>query len=848
MLDGRHTGTGGGNHFVLGGATPADIPFLRRPDLLREPDRLLAQPSLAVLPVLGAVHRSDLAGAARGRGAQRRRCTSSKSPAADAAPGRRGPPWLMDRLLRNLLIDVTGNTHRAEFCIDKLYSPDGPTGRLGLLELRAFEMPPHARMSLTQQLLLRSLVARFWQEPYRRARLMRWGTELHDRFMLPYFVEQDFRDVLAEQRAAGYALGSVVVCAALRVPLSALRRVSRDGRRNGAAPGARALACDGRGRHAAGGTVRYVDSSVERLQVKVTGLAPDRYAVTCNGRRVPLRPTGTAGRIRCRGALSRLAAARGSASAHPRALAADVRPGRHLDAPLTRAAASITSPIRAGAATAPFRSIHSRPRAGDWRASSASAIPAPASPAQPGLALERQSPPIPISPLRWICVAPAEGSGHRYDLRMMADNTQLLYPGSTQRYDELLERDGTVRQHWRPLIDHLALGGADAARRCVEMTRRLVIENGVTYNVYADAQGRDRPWQLDPLPLLIDAKEWAEIEAGVQQRAQLLNALLADLYGPQFLIAEGIVPAELAFGHPNFLWSVHGTRPLGDHLAASVCRRPRARAGWALVGAQRSYADAFGSRLRAREPRHHRARAARSGQRDGRAAADRILQRAAPEHHAGRGGWRGAAGRGADTRSVQRDLFRARLPCPADGIAAGAGAGPDRAADTVYLKTLGGLRRVHAILRRLDDDYCDPLELRADSALGVPGLLGAVRAGRLTVANALGSGVLESAAWLGFLPGAAGLLLGETLRLPSVATWWCGERPALDYAIAHLDRLVVKPTFPNQKFEPRFGRNLDEDERALLIARLRSRPYAYVAQERIALSQAPSWRAGATCV
>ena len=128
--------------------------------------------------------------------------------------------------------------------------------------------------------------------------------------------------------------------------------------------------------------------------------------------------------------------------------------------------------------------------------------------------------------------------------------------------------------------------------------------------------------------------------------------------------------------------------------------------------------------------------------------------------------------------------------------------------DSVFLKTLSGLRRVHVILRRLDDDFCDPLELRADSALGVPGLLGAVRAGRVVLANALGSGVLESAAWLGFLPGVARVLLGESLRLPSVATWWCGERPALEYAIAHLDRLVVKPTFPNQKFEPRFGRDL----------------------------------------
>ena len=166
--------------------------------------------------------------------------------------------------------------------------------------------------------------------------------------------------------------------------------------------------------------------------------------------------------------------------------------------------------------------------------------------------------------------------------------------------------------------------------------------------------------------------------------------------------------------------------------------------------------------------------------------------------------------------------------------------------DTVYLKTLGGLRRVHSILRRLDDDFCDPLELRGDSALGVPGLIGALRAGRVMVSNALGTGVLESAAWLGFLPPIAERLIGEKLLLPEIATWWLGEKPALEYVLANLDRLVIKPTYPNQRFEPMFGREFEGKARDLLIERLRNRPYAYVAQEHVRLSQAPVWKSAAT--
>ncbi|MGE8333803.1 circularly permuted type 2 ATP-grasp protein [Pseudomonas laurylsulfatiphila] len=418
------------------------------------------------------------------------------------------------------------------------------------------------------------------------------------------------------------------------------------------------------------------------------------------------------------------------------------------------------------------------------------------------------------------------------------------YPLTAGTYHELLDASGAVRPHWRRLFEQLQRSTpAQLVQRQALLTRQIQ-ENGVTYNVYADPKGADRPWELDLLPHVIAADDWQQLSAGVAQRARLLNAVLADLYGPQRLIAEGLLPAELVFGHNNFLWPCQGISPPDGaflHLyAVDLARTPDGR--WWVTADRTQAPSGAGYALENRT----------------------IVSRAFPElyrdmkvqHLAG------------FFRTLQETLVR---QAPSDGdaplvvlltpgrfnesyfehlyLARQLGYPLVEGGDltvrdaTVYLKTLSGLRRVHAIMRRLDDDFCDPLELRTDSALGVPGLLEAVRQGRVLVANALGSGVLESPGLLGFLPKINQFLFGEELILPSIATWWCGEAPVLAQALEKLPELLIKPAFPSQSFAPVFGRDLSEKQRQELAERMQARPYAYVAQELAQLSQAPIWQA-----
>lgn len=421
------------------------------------------------------------------------------------------------------------------------------------------------------------------------------------------------------------------------------------------------------------------------------------------------------------------------------------------------------------------------------------------------------------------------------------------YASAEGRYDELLSASGVPRPHWDAFLRSLAARQGIEVSETLALMEREIRENGITYNVYADPKGADRPWEVDPLPLLLSATEWDEIAAGIAQRADLLNRVLGDIYGPQELLRSGAIPPPIIFGHSGYLHQVQGIRPPGGvhlfHYAADLARSPDGH--WWVVNDRTQAPSGAGYAL------------------ENRLVVSRVFPQMFRELHVQHLAPFFDALRESLLRWAPKDIvgctseranplvvlltpgpynetyFEHALLARYLGFPLVEGSDLTVRDGCVWMKTVEGLRRVHAVLRRQDDDYCDPLELRSDSALGVPGLTDCARRGTVLLANALGSGVLESGALLGYLPKLSEQLLGEPLRLPSVATWWLGEPAALDDAWSRLDKLIIKPLERSVREPAVFGADLSTKERAALRERVAARPQRYVAQEWVHLSQAP---------
>ncbi|MCP5424106.1 MAG: circularly permuted type 2 ATP-grasp protein [Gammaproteobacteria bacterium] len=418
-----------------------------------------------------------------------------------------------------------------------------------------------------------------------------------------------------------------------------------------------------------------------------------------------------------------------------------------------------------------------------------------------------------------------------------------IYRPGQSVYDEMCSEPGVLRPHWQALVSSLeAMGLEELERRGVEV-QRLLQDNGVTYNVYDDPRDAQRPWEVDPIPLLMAEAEWASIEEGLEQRSRLLNLLLTDLYGPRTVIRHGLLPPELVFTHPGFLRPCFHTLTAGQRWlithAVDLGRTPDGRF-WALGDRTQSPAGA-GYAL---ETRIIMARAMPKLYRDA------PLRRLAGFLEAERATLAGLAHHNQEHPHVvlltpgplNANYFEHAYL--ANYLSLSLVEGEDLAVrdGRVWLKTLGGLRPVDVILRRVTDEYCDPLELRGDSLVGTPGLLQAVRSGGVAVANPLGGGIVENPGLLAFLPTLCRQLLGEDLRLPSVDTWWCGQAESHDYVESHLEELVIRSILPGS--ERYVGATLNETARTGLLERIRAAPHMYVGQASLSLSTAPCLEQG----
>ena len=419
------------------------------------------------------------------------------------------------------------------------------------------------------------------------------------------------------------------------------------------------------------------------------------------------------------------------------------------------------------------------------------------------------------------------------------------YKTRPELFDEWFQPDGQPRPQVASLVRSFEQMGADGMRDRRRTARQILAENGVSYNVYADGRADARAWELDLLPAILPPSDWDILQSGLRQRTRLLNLVLADLYGAQTLLKEGLLPPGLIHANPGFLRPCHGlTLPRATHLshhAVELARDPGG-AWWAL--ADRTQAPSgTGYAL------------------ENRIVLSRVLpdefreanvRRLASFFVAWREGLRSLAPGNADSPSIvlltpgpfNETYFEQAYLARYMGfplVQGGDLAVRDR---RVYLKTLEGLQPVDVILRRVDDTFCDPLELNAGSFLGVAGLLDAVRAGNVAIANSLGFGAVESPALLAFLPARCRHLLGEDLLIPNAATWWCGREAEREYVLEHLDTLVIKPAFVGRRGSV-FGARLDEKALAEWRGRIRTNPHAWVGQQPIALSRAPVWNEGA---
>jgi uncharacterized circularly permuted ATP-grasp superfamily protein/uncharacterized alpha-E superfamily protein len=414
------------------------------------------------------------------------------------------------------------------------------------------------------------------------------------------------------------------------------------------------------------------------------------------------------------------------------------------------------------------------------------------------------------------------------------------YPLGEDDYDEMLDSQGQVRPHWSALMQEMEkLGSAEMELRRKEALK-LLHENGVTYNVYGDSDGSNRPWQLDPVPLMISGEEWNDVEAGLLQRAELLNMILADLYGPRELTKKNLLPHELIYNHGGFLRSCDQVKLTGHHqlilYAADLARGPDQKmwvvsdrtqapsgAGYALenrVAVSRVMPNIF---------RHSKTRRLANFFKSMHSGLTAI----APPH--------------AESPRIviltpgpfNETYFEHAYLAAFLGYPLVQGEDLTVRDGYVWLKSLTGLKRVDVIIRRVDDTYCDPLELRADSRLGVTGLLEVARRGNVAIANPLGSGVLENPGIQPFLPGIAQHFLGETLKLQSAATWWCGQPLEMDYVLANLNKLVIKPIYRAHGTSPVLGHLLSQAQLAELRDRIRANPAFYVGQEHVSFSTAP---------